>query len=348
MSEPLSANDFPLKEARGLVKDLMKPNETIYWADYLFHITLGWVGFWQATINPYFTPIWWGGFIIGALALYRAVIFIHELSHLKKGTFKLFRFVWNLTVGFALMVPSFTYHGVHNDHHARDVYGTKEDGEYLPFGAEAPWKIVGYLFLIFIIPPVFIVRFLILTPLGIIIPPLRRLVWERLSSLTIDFDFKRNPLNRGDDPTSYLQELMASVYCWAGAYLLYTGLLPEQFLVMWYATTVLAFFLNSLRTLCAHAYRNPITGPTMTLSEQFLDSVNVPGNLFTTLWAPVGLRFHATHHLFPAMPYHSLGTAHKRLIAELSDNTIYLQASRSSMWNALTRLWADSKASQAK
>ncbi len=62
-------------------------------------------------------------YLVAILALYRAAIFIHELAHLKKGSFKVFRFVWNLTCGIPLLVPSFTHDGVHNDHHKRDVYG---------------------------------------------------------------------------------------------------------------------------------------------------------------------------------------------------------------------------------
>ncbi len=80
----------------------------------------------------------------------------------------------------------------------------------------------------------------------------------------------------------------------------------------------------------------------MTVAEQFLDSVDVPGNsLLTGLWAPVGLRYHATHHLFPRMPYHALGKAYRLLESQLSDNTLYLKATRSSLWDALRRLWLD-------
>jgi hypothetical protein len=32
---------------------------------------------------------------------------------------------------------------------------------------------------------------------------------------------------------------------------------------------------------------------------------------------PLGLRYHALHHLFPSLPYHALGTAHRRLIVAL-------------------------------
>jgi fatty acid desaturase len=83
----------------------------------------------------------------------------------------------------------------------------------------------------------------------------------------------------------------------------------------------------------------------MDFAEQYLDSVNVPGHpLLTTLWAPVGLRYHATHHLFPALPYHALGLAHRRLATELPDSTLYLQTTRNSLWDALRRLWHEAQA----
>jgi fatty acid desaturase len=85
----------------------------------------------------------------------------------------------------------------------------------------------------------------------------------------------------------------------------------------------------------------------MTRAEEFLDSVNVPGiPFFTALWAPVGLRFHATHHLFPSLPYHELGKANRALIDGLPDNRLYLEASRKSLYDALGRLWKEARAAQ--
>jgi len=71
----------------------------------------------------------------------------------------------------------------------------------------------------------------------------------------------------------------------------------------------------------------------------------VPGNpLLTPLWAPVGLRMHATHHLFPAMPYHNLLKAHRLLVDQLSDNTLYVSTLRSSLWDALRKIWGEAAA----
>jgi len=49
--------------------------------------------------------------------------------------------------------------------------------------------------------------------------------------------------------------------------------------------------------------------------------------LLPALWAPVGLRYHALHHLLPSVPYHNLGAAHRRLTAMVEQDSPYHKAS---------------------
>ena len=343
MVQEVDSRAFPLSEARGLVRDLMTPNPLIYWADFLFHITLGWAAF-AAALAVAAGPVWQilcG--IVAALSLYRAAIFIHELAHLKRGTFRFFRLVWNVLCGIPLLIPSFTYDGVHNHHHKRDVYGTKEDGEYLPFATHKPGGMIGYVFLSFLLPVFFVGRFLVLTPLSYAIPPLRKFVWRRASSLTIDLSYQRPDNAVRNDEGWRLQELAACLFAVAVVGAVVLGFLNYKVLVLWYAISVFVFFLNSLRTLAAHAYRNP-GDHSLDVAGQYLDSVDVPGNLFfTALWAPVGLRYHATHHLFPGVPYHNLGKAHRRLRDELSDGSYCQSTLRSGLCAALRRIWNEAR-----
>ncbi len=332
---------FPLREAHELVRDLMTPNPWIYWMDFLLNISLGWAAFYVAVTSSGFSLLQMGAYVVAVLTFYRAAIFVHELAHLKKGTFKTFRLVWNYVCGIPFMIPSFTYDGVHNDHHRRDVYGTQEDGEYLPFATRKPTEMIGYVFLSLLIPLLLLARFLLLTPLSYLIPPLRKIVWERASSLTIDPYYKRAENAIRNDQNWRQQELAAFVFAVSIVSLVFLGILPYSVFVLWYLIAVMVFILNSLRTLAAHAYRNPGDKP-MTHAEQYLDSINVPGNpLITPLWAPVGLRFHATHHLFMSMPYHNLGEAQRRLVNGLGDNTLYLTTLRTGLWDALTRIWRE-------
>ena len=62
----------------------------------------------------------------------------------------------------------------------------------------------------------------------------------------------------------------------------------------------------------------------MTYVDQLTDSVNIVGQpIITELWFPIGLKYHALHHLFPSLPYHALGEAHRRLMAELPADSPY-------------------------
>ncbi|SDD87586.1 fatty acid desaturase family protein [Kordiimonas lacus] len=337
---------FPLKEARKLVKDLWKPNARVYWTDFTLSAGIGWGAVAVATLAPNYSIVQILALVVATLGLYRAVIFIHEIAHFRKGTFTAFRRYFNAFCGMPMMVPAYTYADVHIDHHKPQVYGTSEDGEYLPFAVDKPWKIVAFIVQALIVPGLLLLRYTVLMPLTLIIPPFRRYVWKRASSLVIDFAYIR-PAPKKDQVAGWLlEDIFTGVYAYAGLGLMYLGYLPWKLLAVWYVVTILIFVLNGLRTLAAHAYRNG-GRERMTQQEEFLDSVDIPGNRYiSSLWAPVGLRFHATHHLFPGMPYHSLEKAYFRLKAELPDNRLYLEATRPSLMAAVAQLWREAKAAQ--
>lgn len=348
MASPADTEQFPLREARKIVKDLQAPKPYIYWVDFLIVNTLGWAAILFATLADPFSAAQIAAVAVASLAMYRAVIFIHELSHLKRGTFKLFRFVWNITCGMPMMVPSFTYAGVHIDHHKPQIYGTKEDGEYLPIGIESPWKLILYIVASAIVPLVVAVRFTVFTPISYLHPKLRDLVMKYMSSLVVDLTFVREASANQNDRMWRWQELGAMIFGMSAATAAYFGFLPLTFFAVWYAVVALLLTLNTVRTLVAHAYKNP-GDKRMSRADEFADSIDIPGNRFISpLWAPVGLRFHATHHLFPSMPYHNLGEARRRLIAELPDNSLYLRSTRNGLFHALGCLIRDAKAAQEK
>ena len=79
--------------------------------------------------------------VVAALGFYRALMFIHELTHIHRDALPGFRTGWNLLVGIPMLTPSFMYEGVHTLHHARTRYGTAEDPEYLPLALMKPWSL---------------------------------------------------------------------------------------------------------------------------------------------------------------------------------------------------------------
>lgn len=344
-TRPPSAPAFPMAEARLIARRFAAPDPAIYWPDFLVSAAIGWAAFAGAVLAPMFSAAQFVLVVVASFALLRAVLFTHELAHLKKGTFGTFRFVWNALVGVPMMVPSYSYTGVHIDHHRPGVYGSARDGEYVSF-AGRPWMMVGYVLLSFVLPPLLLLRFLVLTPLSWIVRPLRKVIWRRLSSLAIDLAYDRHPQNKDDDETWLLQETAASLFVIAVAALVIAGVLPWALVFVWYAVTATVLFINAIRTLGAHAYRysgEAVVGKT----EEYLDSVNVPGGgPLSRLIAPVGLRFHATHHLFPATPYHNLPKLHEALARELPDASLYLSTTRKSFLDAISRLWKDAGAAR--
>ncbi len=337
---------FSIGEAYRQVKHLMQPDARIYWADFLASAVIGWSAFALALFSPVASPWFWAGAVVATFAFYRAAIFIHELSHFRRGFWPGFRIAWNLLIGIPLLVPSFTYDGVHTEHHVPDLYGTRKDGEYVAFACHRPLLIIGYVLFSLLIPAFFLIRFLLLAPLSWLIPPLRPLVWRHASSLSIDLNYERADDAIWSDVNWRWQEVGA--FLWAAFVVggIWLGFIPLKALLLWYGVAVAVYTLNALRTLAAHAYRYGGAEP-LSRMEQFLDSVDVPGHpLITPLWAPVGLRFHATHHLFPSMPYHNLPKAWRILSARYGD--AYLAASRRSLPHALLCLWRDARAGNCR
>jgi len=323
-----------LRAARDLTKDLAQARPAIYWPDMLGSALLGYAALAGAILVDS-TPAALALGLVAALALYRALLFIHELSHIHRDALPGFRLGWNLLVGVPMLTPSFMYEGVHTLHHKRTQYGTVEDPEYLPLALMKPWSLPLFVLIAALLPVALIARFAILVPLGAILPPVRRLTWQRFSALAINPAFRRRPPEGELRPRVLWQELGGFAWSWV--------LIGSVFAFGWHpllvalATVSFAAVLNQLRTLVAHLWENE--GEQMTVTAQFLDSVNVPPpGVVAELWAPVGLRYHALHHLMPSMPYHALPEAHRRLATELGMDSTYHGANHPGMARLVGRI----------
>lgn len=316
-----------LRAAAELARDLATARAAIYWPDFLASVLLGYGAF-ALTLAAGSWPVALGAALVAALALYRAASFIHELTHIRKGALPGFRFAWNLLVGIPLLTPSFMYEGVHTQHHAKTRYGTVEDPEYLPLALMKPWSLPLFIVAAALAPVALLFRFAVLSPLGLIIPPLRRKIVSSFSALSI------NPAYRRRDPEGEFRRM----WLWqeTGASLWAIGILAASALYGWRPLLIgMAIFsavavVNQLRTLVAHLWEND--GEAMSVTAQYLDSVNVPPPApLAAIWAPVGLRYHALHHLLPSVPYHNLAEAHRRLMAQLGDGSTYARGNYGGM-----------------
>ncbi|HEX4142728.1 MAG TPA: fatty acid desaturase [Pirellulales bacterium] len=337
---------FSIAKTRAIVKDLFTPSAGIYWTDFLASLGIGSVAYFMVRRTGRIWPehriaLSAACYMVSVILYYRAALFIHELTHLRDRTFRAFRIVWNLLCGIPFLMPSFMYYS-HVDHHMRKHFGTHDDGEYLPLGTTGPWKIVAYLAQPLIIPILAMARFLLLAPIGWLIPRFRRWLHQHASSLVMDPSYARPLPSRKMLRIFRMQEIACFLVCFVTAILLVRGRVPVGFLIQAYATAVGILYLNHVRTLGAHRYINP--GGEMTFVDQLLDSVNYPDSRFLGEMAmPVGLRFHALHHLFPTLPYHNLARAHKRLMAELPVDSPYRATVSPGLWTSLTELWNRSK-----
>jgi len=331
-------------EVWSLVKDLHQPRAVVFWLDLLLSAAVGWAAAGVVLLSKPFCATMWVAFLIATSSLYRGLCFIHEISHFRRSQVRGFETVWNAIFGIPLLMPSFVYVGVHSNHHSLATYGTDQDPEYLPF-ANSHWMTVVFVAHSVLIPLVLLLRFLVFSPIGLLWPRLHRWLVVHASSLSMNASYRREATPvltasiRRWEMAIFLVWLASATTAW------HYGLAWKA-LVVWCGISSCAALCNALRALGAHRYES--AGTRLDRGGQLLDSIDTPGALWTELWAPVGLRYHALHHYFPGIPYHNLGIAYRRLISNLPAEAAYQELTSPSLPWSIRRLYRTGKSAWKK
>ena len=328
--------------AHAIVADLHAPRPVIFWLDLAASAIVGWGAFAIAVFGH--SGVRALCVIVASVTLYRGLCFTHELTHLRRRALPGFETAWNVLFGVPLLLPSFTYIGVHQSHHNLSTYGTPADPEYLPFASSRTLIIKFAIQASLLTPIVLVVRFLLLAPVGLVLPRVHAWLETRASSFAMNPQYRRTVTPAMANKMRRWEIMLLSGWAVFGA-LIYQGAVPASAFFVWIGVLVLSSSLNTARVLAAHAYDG--NGATRDRDGQLEDSIDIPGGLWTELWAPVGLRYHALHHYFPGIPYHNLGRAYRRIVGVLPPGSRYLDSTRPSLKYALAELYSKAAACRA-
>jgi fatty acid desaturase len=328
------------EKARGLVGDLTRRSPFVYWADLLLSAGLAW-----GLTAVYFTAPAWSvpkiaAFLAASVLFFRAGTFIHEIVHMPGGQMLWFKRAWNLLLGVPFLMPWILYRN-HTEHHNHRQFGTAADGEYLPLAASRLRETLKYLAQAPLLPLFMKLRSGVLGPASWLHSGLRHWVPTRASA-AVSNPYYRKRFAARDERHLQIVELLCLGYLVTVAVLLARGTIGFAQVAMGYLLLAFTLGLNWVRNLAAHRYVND--GGRMSLAEQVAESINITGQTwFTVAMFPVGLRYHALHHMFPALPYHNLGKAHRRLMEGLPDDSPYRGCSRESFFGVVRELWQSAR-----
>jgi fatty acid desaturase len=346
LPQPTVSESAFIRQAHDIVRDLMPHREAIYWVDFLGSMALAVAGLYFYLFWPLLSVPAVVGFFVAGFLLYRALVFTHELAHMAPSQFPVFRTTWNALFGVPFLLPSFFYTD-HRVHHIRQMYGTPDDGEYYPFAHLRPSLLLLQVFISPFVPIALLVRFTILPILGLFSPAVRRWTWNKASSLSgVSDRYVRPPAEEHERRSRAWQEPLCILVATTFVVLAILGVIPWQVVLKIAAVYVFVSFVNQMRVWAAHRYVND--KEPMTFLEQMLDSTTIPGGPWSELWAPLGMRYHALHHLFPTMPYHNMPAAHRRLMKQLPPDSPYHATVKNSLPSALAELFRTARQYHAR
>ena len=346
-AETLHASDRDAawrEQSRRLIADLFQRRAFVYWCDFL----LSACGAWAMAAVCFAAAPWsaWQivAFLSAGVLFFRAGTFIHEIAHMPARQMVNFKRAWNGLIGIPLLMPWVLYRN-HIEHHNHQKFGTPDDGEYLPLAASPVVETLKYLAQAPLLPLFMVLRFGVLAPVSWLHPRLREWVLSRVSAAVSNPHYRKRFPAR-DERHLLIVEALCFAWLMLIALLVWRGSITGGQLFTAYLLLAFTLGLNWVRNLSAHRYANG--GGRMTLAEQVEDSINITGQTWlTVVLFPVGLRFHALHHMFPALPYHSMGEAHRRLMQQLPLDAPYRASNRDSFFTGVRELWQSARRTEA-
>ena len=136
-TSPMSSAQF-VRDAHHIVRDLARERPVRYFADFSLTMLVAYATLGVSLTSPTWSLVQVSAFIVCGLAIYRAVVFTHEIAH-RGRSFRGFMWLWNGLCGVPLFVPSFLY-GDHKGHHSNQAYGTWADPEYILRSERWRWR----------------------------------------------------------------------------------------------------------------------------------------------------------------------------------------------------------------
>ncbi len=303
----------------------------VYWRDMLIGATAAYTAAGVFLAAPALSVWQCAGFLLAVFWLYRVGSLVHEVAHLGGHELTSFKVAWNVLVGIPTLTPSTFFTAHHRDHHSLQVYGTKQDPEYVVNVCDRGnwYQIAGYFLFVALFPLLVFLRFL-LAPLTFVHPSVREFSLRRLSSFTFNWRYARS-VHRIDRRVFASLELLCSLRAWCIPAAVMFGFTPWTRMFQLYLLGAAVVTLNQLRQLADHHFEG--SGDRLSVSEHILDSCNFVGrDPLTWLFFPMAIQFHALHHLFPSLPYHNLAAAHSYLMQTLPSQSPYRALEQDNWW----------------
>lgn len=287
-------------------KAYFEPKPAVYFRDFLLSLAVFAAAFaWGVRADWPLAIIPWG---LAVAFLARAGIFGHEISHRPSDArMKPFYWVWHLTAGAVILVPTARFVEPHKAHHTTGIFRTKDDPQYLLVRSNR------------------MLAFFVLVALPVLTPiyTLFQVVIASIGGVSLEEKLDRFTRRHFNFSISTpLPEAKKAEVTWLSRYYLlvfalFAALLPEG-LAFYYAVLVGAWLIIVLRIPLEHELE--AYAETSVRRDQMRDSFTVETPL-ALLIQPIGFRYHTAHHMYPGVPYHNLPALHEQLKATVPGYT---------------------------